>query len=304
MTIDNNPPESTVSVNSPAIVVHDDAEDTGDTPTAQATQQDTPTENEEPITYNDEIRTAATTGGEHFIPASAVEPAPTGVKCQLCPLGVYTVFPALFASMAWLASLSKDGCDYARITGPIVADITNDPDVPFIDAGFRHYRQPRFQDMEWITDQSIKCEPYNTDIVSIDGVWVFANMTSFLALVFGGSAALFIWFASFLAFRKKTWRWAGYELLLAVGFQALSFVWFANNLCDDNDCKMHYGAKVDIVASVLWLVASLFIFCKYPKGYVISQGEGTGTTNQQATQEVTEIEMANQSQSQETPEIV
>ena len=67
--------------------------------------------------------------------------------------------------MAWLACLSKNGCDYARLTGPIVADITNNPVIPFIDVGFNRYREPIFQDSEWIMDPNlVECEEFNTDI--------------------------------------------------------------------------------------------------------------------------------------------
>ncbi|KAL7542303.1 hypothetical protein ACHAXR_011663 [Thalassiosira sp. AJA248-18] len=247
-------------------------------------------ENDEPTSNNNEVRTAATSSENFTIPASAVEPAPTGLKCLLCPHGVYAVLPALMATMAWFACLSKDGCDYARVTGPIVADITNNPEIPFIDAGFRHYREPKYQNSEWVVNSTFPCEPYNTDIVSIDGVWSFANITSFLSLVFGGGGAIFIWFASFHVFTKETWRWAGYELLVAIALQALTYSWFATGICDENTCSMHYGARADILACVLWAVAMLFIFCHYPKE---KHRRSTDASNS-IEQTPPEVEMSNQ----------
>eukprot|EP00579_Thalassiosira_antarctica_P001620 CAMPEP_0201868492 /NCGR_PEP_ID=MMETSP0902-20130614/2350_1 /ASSEMBLY_ACC=CAM_ASM_000551 /TAXON_ID=420261 /ORGANISM="Thalassiosira antarctica, Strain CCMP982" /LENGTH=296 /DNA_ID=CAMNT_0048393839 /DNA_START=46 /DNA_END=936 /DNA_ORIENTATION=- len=247
--------------------------------------------NEEPT--NNEVRTAATSSENFTIPASAVEPAPTSVNCRCFPHGVYAIIPALFSTMAWFACLSKDACDYARVTGPIVGDITNDPSTPYIDAGFTHYRAPTLNTSgKWVLDLTLPCEAYNTDIVPMDGVWGFAKTTSFLSLVFGGGGALFIWFASCFVFRKNTWRWAGYELLVAVILQALTYSWFATSLCHENDgnCAMNYGARADILACVLWAASVLCIFCKYPSEKIRS----TQASNS-FQQPPAEVEMSNQS---------
>eukprot|EP00585_Thalassiosira_rotula_P007861 CAMPEP_0196156304 /NCGR_PEP_ID=MMETSP0910-20130528/42129_1 /TAXON_ID=49265 /ORGANISM="Thalassiosira rotula, Strain GSO102" /LENGTH=214 /DNA_ID=CAMNT_0041420719 /DNA_START=70 /DNA_END=714 /DNA_ORIENTATION=- len=199
--------------------------------------------------------------------------------------------------MAWFACLSKDGCDYARVTGPIVADITNNPKTPFIDAGFNHYREPLYNAVtgEWGFDFTLPCQEYNTDIVNIDGVWGFARFASFLSLVFGGGGALFIWFSMCFTFRKNTWRWAGYELLSATILLVLSYTWFATEMCHGNwesgqdKCSMHYGARADILACILWAVSSVLIFCKYP----------TEKRSPQASDSIqsprTELEMSEQS---------
>lgn len=64
-------------------------------------------ENEEPTNNNNNnnqgVRTAATSGENFTVPASAVEPAPASLNCRLMPHGAYTVLPALFATMAWFA---------------------------------------------------------------------------------------------------------------------------------------------------------------------------------------------------------
>lgn len=279
-----------------------DASDSG-TPTTPASDAESVPENEEPTNTNnnnnDEVGTlaagaaAAASSENYTVPASAVEPAPTGVKCRLCPHGVYAAFPAIFGTLAWLACLSKDGCDYARVTGPIVADITNNPDVPWIDAGFFYYREPKYQNMEWIVDLSEPCQVYNTDVVNIDAAWTFAKFTAFVALVLGGSGAIFVWFASFFAYKKHTWRWAGYEMLAAVVLQALTYTWFATSLCRGNEgqdnCDMHYGAQADIIAIVLWTVAVLFILCKYPK-----ERNNNADNRETSQQTPTEVEMTDQ----------
>ena len=58
-------------------------------------------ENEEETTNNHEVMRA--TSSENFVPASAVEPAPSSLRCRFLPHGVYAVMPALFSIMAWFA---------------------------------------------------------------------------------------------------------------------------------------------------------------------------------------------------------
>lgn len=299
MTIDNNDNDASAPTFDVINATNTDSNKAADEEIpATAVDEDVAYENEEP-TNNDnynEVRTAATSSENFTIPASTVEPAPTGVRCKLCPHGAFAAFPTIFALMAWLACLSKNGCDYARLTGPIVADITNNPEIPFIDVGFNRYREPIIQDSEWIMDPNlVECEEFNTDIVNIDGVWTFARITSFLSLMLGGSGALFISFSTCFLFKKETWRWAGYEILLAVGLLVLTFSWFATGLCHGNDgqdsCTMSYGAQVDIVACVLWTIAMLIILCFYPAERVDKRRESHPAV---PSEPEGEIEMANQ----------
>eukprot|EP00581_Thalassiosira_minuscula_P016065 CAMPEP_0183726102 /NCGR_PEP_ID=MMETSP0737-20130205/22367_1 /TAXON_ID=385413 /ORGANISM="Thalassiosira miniscula, Strain CCMP1093" /LENGTH=300 /DNA_ID=CAMNT_0025957327 /DNA_START=156 /DNA_END=1058 /DNA_ORIENTATION=+ len=249
---------------SAAIVIHDDHDDDAIATTGQDRMED-----EEPT--NNEIRTAATSGENFTIPASAVEPAPSSLKCRLCPHGVQAVITAMFSTMAWFACLSKNGCDYARVTGPIVADITNNPDTPFIEAGFNYYREPVYdrRSGNWMVDPLVPCKEYNTDIVDIDAAWNFAKFASFVSLVLGGGAALFVWFSTCYVFKKNVWRWVGYELAGAVILLSLTFTWFATSMCKGNDgqdkCALNYGSRMDIIACALWTVAAMYIFCCYPK---------------------------------------
>lgn len=177
------------------------------------------------------------------------------------------------------------------MTGPSVAEITNNPDVPFIDVGFRSFRKPILEDGEWIKDVSIPCLEYNDDSVNKDGAWYFAYGTAFLGLVLGGGGAMFIWFSSCFVFEKNVWRWAGYELLAATIFQSLTYIWFATTLCKSNECRMEYGARADLVATILWSTSTLCIFCRYPRVRVKAQ------------QEREEVEMSNQNQSGEQTDV-
>ncbi|KAL9181273.1 hypothetical protein ACHAXT_010078 [Thalassiosira profunda] len=261
-----------------------------DAPEARAANENDETR-AQPNNDDDSVVRMAATAGENFaVPASAVEPAPTGVQCRMCPHGPAAIFPAVLAIMAWFACLSKDGCDYATVSGPTVAELTNDPDVPFIDAGFNYYRVPIETNGVWAIDLSVPCEPYNTDVVNIDAAWTFSKVTAFLSLVLGGGGALFICFSTCFAFKKSTWRWAGYELLAAVVLLALTFVWFATSLCKQNSCTLNYGSRADILGISLWGVACLMIFVRYPK-----ERTKRAETNTPIQQPPAEVEMSNQS---------
>ncbi|KAL7545380.1 hypothetical protein ACHAWF_008729, partial [Thalassiosira exigua] len=260
-----------------------------------------PAEREAPPRDAHDARTAAAAPSgsgnfvpNNFVPASAVEPAPANLSCRFCPHGAFAAVPLLLATFAWFVRLSQDGCDYARLTGPTVAEITDDPDVPFVDLGFGHYREPVFQDDKWVVDFDVPCEPYNPDVVTADGVWTFAKITSFLGLTLGGAGALFLWFSSCVFFKRNTWRWAGYEVSAAVACQALTFSWFGTSLCrgesDDgkDSCAMQYGARADILACCLWAVAVSFIFCMYPLD------RANKASNDYDRRQLSEVELADQ----------
>lgn len=189
-------------------------------------------------------------------------------SCFLLPHGGYALIPTVLTTMAWVASIFQDGCDYAIIEGPIVQTITDDDDsVPWVEVGFAAFREPEYHaDTDrWEVTYTGACTDYDLDRVDLDPAWKAAKAFAFLALVLGGGGALFLWFSACCVFSKATWRWAGYEVLLAAIFQALAFMWFGNSLCKyRNTCTLSWGSKADIVASIFWLLAAMAIFCKYP----------------------------------------
>lgn len=185
--------------------------------------------------------------------------------CRLLPHGGYTLIPATLSTMAWIASLSQDGCDYARLSGSSVVALTNSDTIPFLEVGFNGYRNPDYDPTkgEWKVDYTSNCNEY--DGVDIDISWRLAQAFAFVALVFGGGAALFLWFSSCFVFGPGTWRWAGYEVLAASLFQAASFIWFNNAMCKSgNNCGLFFGSKADIVAASFWFASAIFIFVRYP----------------------------------------
>lgn len=188
-------------------------------------------------------------------------------SCTLLPHGGYALIPTVLTTCAWLSSIFQDGCDYAIVNGPIVQTMTGDENLPWLEVGFAAFRKPRFDDesQTWAVTYSGSCVDYNPDRLEFDPAWKAAKGFAFLALVLGGGGALFLWFSACCVFSKATWRWAGYEVLLAGTFQTMAFMWYGNDLCQHrNSCTFGWGSKADVVASVFWCLAALSIFCKYP----------------------------------------
>jgi len=189
-------------------------------------------------------------------------------ECSLLPHGGYTLVPATMSTMAWIASLAQDGCDYARLTGPIVSELTHSSvQFPYVEVGFNAFRVPiPVGDNRWAVDYTSSCIEYDSDVVTMDGYWNAAKMFQFISLVFGGGGSLFLWFSSCFLFSPATWRWAGYEVLVAFSFQSLAFLWFRTDMCrgEGDNCELFFGSKTDIVAAAFWFVSALTIFLRYP----------------------------------------
>jgi len=169
-----------------------------------------------------------------------------------------------FSGICYLPSFR---CDYASLRGNNVALLSGDTAMPFSEVGLSFYRLPSYsQELNtWTAPLTGECLVYPPDI-PMDATWTFAKVCSFLALVFGGGGALFLWFSSCFVFGPGTWRWAGYEVLIASVLQSLTFVFFNTAMCKTNEshCSLFLGSKLDIVSAVFWLVSALSIFLKYP----------------------------------------
>jgi hypothetical protein len=152
------------------------------------------------------------------------------------------------------------------------------------------FREPTLKsDGDWSIDNSTPCLEYSIDSVNKGTTWYFAYCTAFLGLVLGGGGAMFILFSSCVVFEKNVWRWAGSELLVATIFQSLTYTWFATSLCKSNECRMEYGARADLVATILWLTSALCIFCRYPRvwGREIEQNQsGEGAASPERNSEI------------------
>jgi len=188
-------------------------------------------------------------------------------SCRMLPHGSYSLIPAILTTMGWLASLFQDGCDYSKLTGDTVRAIATEDGVPYLEVGFAAYRQPTLDTKSgnWQVVYVGQCLDYPSGVPR-GSYWTAAMVFDFLALVLGGSGSLFLWFTAGCIFSRGTWRWAGYEVLLACICQGLSFLWFRSDLChlDGNKCELFWGSKADIVSTSLWAVAAVSIFCHYP----------------------------------------
>jgi len=194
--------------------------------------------------------------------------------CSLLPHGAYTLIPATLSTMGWIASLAQDGCDYSRLTGPTVDDLTAGTAVvvvggiPYLEVGFNAYRAPQYwpQDNEWKVDYSSRCIAYDPDVVNMDIFWKLGKAFEFFSLVLGGGGALFLWFSGCFVFSPATWRWAGHEVFAASTFQSMAFIWFATSMCrqEGNTCSSFFGSKADVAAAAFWLTSALAIYLRYP----------------------------------------
>jgi hypothetical protein len=176
----------------------------------------------------------------------------------------------LLKLLSRLSCFSQDGCDYARVSGQSIADITSNPSTPFIDTGFSHYRAPVLINGEWVIDMTTPCMEYNTEVVNIGAAAKFAQIASFVGSVLGGASAIFVWFSLCLLIDRSRWRWIACEFLAASILQALSFTLFASSLCKTNNCSMEYGARTATLAAIMWLVSALILFYHVPSVRVSS----------------------------------
>ena len=193
----------------------------------------------------------------------------------LLPHGGFPLVPASLSTMAWLASLFQDGCDFARLTGVSLTALNNSTDFPFAEIGFESYRVPihNFEKDEWTIRYTDRCLDYkapdvNGEEIKFDLYWKVGKMMHLLATIFGGAGTLLLWFAAiFMAFTKTQWRWAAFECAIASLFQFFSFLWFFNNFCSasGSHCHLFFGSTLNIVSIILYLTASAIICLKYPE---------------------------------------
>lgn len=200
-------------------------------------------------------------------------------SCLLLPHGVYSLLPAVLTTMGWLAALFEDTCNYALISGDIVAEIS-ELQVPYLEVGRQAYRVPVFNVAanQWESVHTSACIAYPAE-VPMDFPWKFAKGCTFLALVLGGGATFYLWISTCCRFSRGSWRWAGYEVGAASVFQMLAFVWFKTEMCQDNHCSLFSGSKADIMAASFWLLAALLIFCHYPVPKEVVEGDGIVLNN-------------------------
>jgi hypothetical protein len=201
------------------------------------------------------------------------------------------LFVSVLCTAAWLSSLVQDGCDFAQVKGPIVAELTTAGEIPppWLEFGIGAYRSPivSLDDADaWYSDSSQECQLLEETLM--DTAWTTARTFAFLALVIGGGGTVFLWASTFFVFSRGTWRWTGYLLLIGSLCNAMTFLWFQSGICVWNTCTMFWGSQVDIVASVMWFLGGLLIVCKYPIPKHLQKRQADTTTIPTATVLATE----------------
>jgi len=193
----------------------------------------------------------------------------------LLPHGGYPLLPATLSSMAWIASLSQDGCDYAKLSGSAAFGLTNTESIPWVAVGFNSYRIPEFYANEWQFYYSNDCIPFPSQTDNgwnSDSFWQFGSVMSTISTIIGGGGCLFLWTVALgLVVSKRTWRWGGIKFMIASACNILSFFWFANRQCveEGSECSLLYGSKANTASLFFYAAASFSILTKYPDPKVL-----------------------------------
>lgn len=208
---------------------------------------------------------------------------------RLMPHGGSLIFPVILTTMAWLASISTNGCDYARLTGPGVEILTDSSLVPFIYLGMDAYVIPEFYPISnlWMVSGESECIPYQ--FMLEDSSWTTGKRFNFLSLWSGGASAMILWMGTFLVITPRQWKVVGILILFATLFQVLSFAWFGNTFCYTasrnieeflsqesggdtttaerglSSCSLFYGSRCSIASTFLyWIASFIILFGEYP----------------------------------------
>eukprot|EP00985_Skeletonema_marinoi_P004040 scaffold1771_cov197-Skeletonema_marinoi.AAC.3 len=209
---------------------------------------------------------------------------------RMMPHGGAILLPIILVTTGWVASLTHDGCDYARLTGPAVEILTGSSSIPYIHIGLSAYRVPQFYPASnsWRVAYSSDCRPYSHPEILEDRAWVASEWLNFSGIVIGGTVMMFLWSGTCLTLRKKYWMSIGVGALLACLLQMCSFVFFKTKLCHtstktfldfeagreielseasaSSSCSLFFASKCAIASICLWLAAGLVILMgEYPR---------------------------------------
>jgi len=98
------------------------------------------------------------------------------------------VIPALLSSFAWIASVSRDGCDYSKVHGQVVNELTGDESIPYLQFGMNAFRIPNYhaETETWHPEFSGSCTSYDEVYVRSDFPWKLSRALAFVSIVLGG----------------------------------------------------------------------------------------------------------------------
>jgi hypothetical protein len=214
---------------------------------------------------------------------------------RLNPHGGAILLPITLTTLAWLASISTNGCDYSQLTGPGVEMLTGSSVIPYLHLGMDSYVIPEFYPASNSWHVSIESECIQYPYAVEDNAWIVGKRFGFLSLWSGGASSMILWVGTFLVLTPRQWRGAGVLVLFAALFQVFSFAWFSTALChtdsstiaefqkemmgeveeptdtanvgnaDPSSCTLFYGSRCAIASFFLYLISSLMILLgEYP----------------------------------------
>jgi hypothetical protein len=182
------------------------------------------------------------------------------------PHGFYSLIPAVLSTLAFWTAVVQDGCDYVKLEGGSVEQITASDLIPYVIAGLTHFMAPVFstEDSGWALVFTGVCEEYPGG--TTDMIWTLAKYFAMVSAIFGGSLALFLWFTTCLTFSIRTWRFCAVQAVLATVFRACTFLAFASSVCTGNgsQCTLAFGSEMDVVGVVLYAMTAITIMSHYP----------------------------------------
>lgn len=188
------------------------------------------------------------------------------LDCRCVPHGFYAFIPTVLCTMAFFVVVVQDGCDYANLSGGNIEIITGSDVIPFIEAGVSKYRAPLYYptEGEWKMVFTETCKEYPPEMM--DSMWLSAVWMTWLAGVFGGAVAFFLWFTTCFTFSPRTWYFCAFEAALAGLLRAGSFLFFFSSVCtgSETSCARAFGSKMDIAACVLWGTSAIAMMTHYP----------------------------------------
>jgi len=121
----------------------------------------------------------------------------------------------------------------------------------------------------------------NPGNIPVDAKWKTAMSFSIICPIIGGIACVWVWFSQCWYGRGGMWKCLGITFLWCSLFSGLTLLFLGSSACTDNPilelqmstisdvaggavfnetCDMHWGAKCNIAATILWFLAGVSMF--------------------------------------------
>jgi len=184
-----------------------------------------------------------------------------------------TLIPVLLSSTAFILTLlSVTWCEYISFTEKATGY------EALYGIWYHSSTGPEESPLTGGTQIATRCV-INPDNIFTDGKWKSAKSFSIICPVIGGVACVWVWFAQCFHSRG-TWKCLATIFLWCSLFSGMTLLFLGSNACSDNpilasqlgsiqngnvaeftdSCAMHWGAKCNIAATILWFLAGVSMF--------------------------------------------